>query len=125
MGIVGHNTVETTVVSIEREKGGGVTRLCNKKRRSHDFPSSHGLTRHSITATSPAYITPCGQPYQIWKDAPTNTVKVQRVMLYDHTSGGAAGNLLTFHRAPYQWHHSIEKRAENLLRHSAKLLAVP
>jgi len=39
----------------EREKRGGWPRLCNKKRCSHDFPSSQSLTRSRITATSPPH----------------------------------------------------------------------
>jgi len=39
-----------------------------KKRRSHDFPGSHSLSRRrSFTATSPPHLRltyPCGQPYR-------------------------------------------------------------
>lgn len=30
------------------------------------------------------------------------------MMLYDHAGGGAAYNLLIFHRVSYQWHYSTE-----------------
>jgi len=62
--------VETTVTVLrERKRCGGDPGYAYKKRRSQDFPGSHGLTRRRVTATSPADIPPCGQPYQIWKDA--------------------------------------------------------
>ena len=39
-------------------------------------PRSSPYQHHHITVASPADVLFCGQPYQIWKDAPTGGSKV-------------------------------------------------